>query len=113
MARATPPLLKHLNERAVLEAIRSGAPISRAEIARRTGISKPTVSLALRTLVGNGIVRETSPDPRQRPGAGGDPGPARAALRRGFLRAGAGGGTRTRPRHRRPVPPRRDQRSRR
>jgi predicted NBD/HSP70 family sugar kinase len=61
--RATAPLLKQLNERAVLEAIRSGAPISRAEIARRTGISKPTVSLALRTLVGNGIVRETSPDP--------------------------------------------------
>jgi len=61
--RATAPLLKQLNERSVLEAIRTGAPISRAEIARRTGISKPTVSLALRTLVGNGIVRETSPDP--------------------------------------------------
>lgn len=61
--RARAPLLKHLNERAVLEAIRAGAPISRAEIARRTGISKPTVSLALRTLVGTGVVRETSPDP--------------------------------------------------
>lgn len=63
MARATPPLLKHLNERAVLEAIRGGAPISRAEIARRTGISKPTVSLALRALHGQGLVRETEPDP--------------------------------------------------
>src|SRR5262245_49026494 len=60
---AIPPLLKHMNARTVFEAIRSGAPISRAEIARRTGISKPTVSLALRTLVRNGIVRETSPDP--------------------------------------------------
>ena len=63
MARATPPLLKHLNERAVLEAIRGGAPISRAEIARRTGISKPTVSLALRALHAQGLVRETEPDP--------------------------------------------------
>ena len=61
--RATPPLLKHLNERAVLEAIRGGAPISRAEIARRTGISKPTVSLALRALLKQGVVRETEPDP--------------------------------------------------
>ena len=61
--QATPPLLKRLNERAVLEAIRDGAPISRAEIARRTGISKPTVSLALRTLLHTGVVRETAPDP--------------------------------------------------
>ena len=45
--RATPPLLRALNERTVLEAIREGAPISRAEISRRSGISKPTVSLAL------------------------------------------------------------------
>src|SRR3954447_26129687 len=63
--RATPPLLKHLNERAVLEAIRGGAPISRAEIARRTGISKPTVSLALRALHSQGLVRETAPDPNR------------------------------------------------
>src|SRR5947209_3264427 len=60
---ATPPLLKQLNERTVLEAIRDGAPISRAEIARRTGISKPTVSLALRSLVATGVVRETEGDP--------------------------------------------------
>src|SRR5438874_3735420 len=60
---ATPPLLKQLNERAVLETIRTGAPISRAEIARRTGISKPTVSLALRALLAGGVVRETAPDP--------------------------------------------------
>jgi predicted NBD/HSP70 family sugar kinase len=63
MPRATPPLLKQLNERAVLDAIRDGAPISRAEIARRTGISKPTVSLALRSLLDTGVVRETEPDP--------------------------------------------------
>ena len=63
LTRATPPLLKHLNERTVLEAIRAGAPISRAEISRRVGISKPTVSLALRSLEDAGLVREASAGP--------------------------------------------------
>src|ERR671932_2393166 len=61
--RATAPLLKDLNERTVLEAIRAGAPISRAEISRRAGISKPTVSLALRSLLDAGLVREASAAP--------------------------------------------------
>ena len=60
---ALPPLLKDMNERTVLETIRSGAPISRAEISRRAGISKPTVSLALQALLEAGLVRETQPDP--------------------------------------------------
>jgi predicted NBD/HSP70 family sugar kinase len=63
MIPAIPPLLKSLNERTVLEAIRSGAPISRAEISRRAGISKPTVSLALQSLVEVGLVREVDHDP--------------------------------------------------
>jgi len=60
--RATPPLLKDLNERTVLDAIRSYAPVSRAEISRRVGISKPTVSLALQSLLEARLVRETAPD---------------------------------------------------
>src|SRR4051794_27884355 len=60
--RATPPLLKHLNERTVLDAIRSYAPVSRAEISRRGGISKPTVSLALQSLLETGLVREATHD---------------------------------------------------
>ena len=68
---ATPPLLKRLNEETVLDTIRSGAPISRAEIARRAGISKPTVSLALRTLLEAGLVREATDGP---------PGPTYGAL---------------------------------
>ena len=60
---ALPPLLKHLNERTVLEAIRGGAPISRAEISRRAGISKPTVSLALQSLLEAGLVREATSEP--------------------------------------------------
>jgi predicted NBD/HSP70 family sugar kinase len=59
--RATPPLLKDLNERTVLDAIRSYAPVSRAEISRRVGISKPTVSQALQSLLRAGLVRETEP----------------------------------------------------
>jgi predicted NBD/HSP70 family sugar kinase len=55
---ATPAMLRALNERTVLEAIREAAPISRAEISRRVGISKPTVSLALRSLVDARLVRE-------------------------------------------------------
>jgi len=61
--RATPTLLKHLNERTVLEAIRASSPISRAEISRRAGISKPTVSLALQSLVDAGLVREARRGP--------------------------------------------------
>src|SRR5213593_3532212 len=61
--RAIPPLLKDLNERTVLETIRAGAPISRAEISRRAGISKPTVSLALQSLVDAGLVREAGRGP--------------------------------------------------
>ena len=64
--RRIPPLLKDLNERTVLETIRAGAPISRAEISRRAGISKPTVSLALQSLLDAG--------PRAR---GGAPAPGR------------------------------------
>ena len=67
---AIPPLLKHLNERTVFETIRSAAPISRAEISRRAGISKPTVSLALQSLLDAGLVRETDAEPgRPRYGA--------------------------------------------
>jgi len=60
---ATPQLLKRLNEEAVLETIREGAPISRAQISRRAGISKPTVSLALQALRDAGLVREAADAP--------------------------------------------------
>src|SRR2546430_9824706 len=60
--RPSPPHVKSLNGRTVLDAMRSYAPVSRAEISRRVGISKPTVSLALRSLLDAGLVRETEPD---------------------------------------------------
>lgn len=58
---ATPSLLKMLNERLVLDVIRVSSPISRAEIARRTGISKPTVSAAIEELLQRKLVRLTEP----------------------------------------------------
>jgi predicted NBD/HSP70 family sugar kinase len=62
-AKAVPALLRALNERTVLDAVRESGPISRAEVARQTGISRPTVSLVLRSLVEDGLVRETEHDP--------------------------------------------------
>jgi predicted NBD/HSP70 family sugar kinase len=62
-AKAVPALLRALNERTVLDAVRAEGPISRAELARRTGISRPTVSLVLRSLLEDGLVRETAHDP--------------------------------------------------
>ena len=61
--KAVPGLLKRINEREVLETIRARAPISRAEISRRAGISKPTVSLALQSLLASGLVREAERPP--------------------------------------------------
>jgi predicted NBD/HSP70 family sugar kinase len=61
--KAVPALLRTLNERAVLDTVRSTGPISRAEVARQTGISRPTVSLVLRSLLEDGLVRETAHDP--------------------------------------------------
>src|SRR5437763_7789569 len=62
-SRPTPTPLRDLNERTVLETIRAGSPISRAEIARRSGISKPTVSLALESLLQADLVREATDRP--------------------------------------------------
>jgi predicted NBD/HSP70 family sugar kinase len=62
-AAAIPPLLKDLNQRTVLETIRASAPVSRAEISRRVGISKPTVSLAIQSLLDSGLVREAAEGP--------------------------------------------------
>jgi predicted NBD/HSP70 family sugar kinase len=54
----TPSLLRAINERAVLECVRRVGPVSRAQIARETALSKPTVSQALSALFAAGLVRE-------------------------------------------------------
>jgi predicted NBD/HSP70 family sugar kinase len=55
---ARPQLLRALNEQLLLQHIRLLGPISRAELARMSGLSKPTVSLALANVERSGLVRE-------------------------------------------------------
>ena len=55
---ARPQLLRALNEQLLLQHIRHLGPISRAELARMSGLSKPTVSLALANVERSGLVRE-------------------------------------------------------
>jgi predicted NBD/HSP70 family sugar kinase len=67
----TPRLLRTINERALLEHLRALGPTSRAQLARDTGLSKPTVSNALANLERAGLVRVVGHAPS---------GPGRAAL---------------------------------
>src|SRR5256885_16552207 len=53
----TPSLLRAINERSLLEYLRSHGPTSRAQLARATGLSKPTVSQALAGLEDARLVR--------------------------------------------------------
>jgi predicted NBD/HSP70 family sugar kinase len=52
-------MLRSLNARAVLETIAGSGPLTRADIARQTGLSKPTVTVALTSLMEHGAVRES------------------------------------------------------
>lgn len=54
---STTALLRVINERAALEQIRRHGPVSRPELAKLTGLSKPTISLALADLERVGLVR--------------------------------------------------------
>jgi predicted NBD/HSP70 family sugar kinase len=54
---ARPALIRALNEQLLLDHIRSTGPYSRADLARLSGLSKPTVSLALANLERAGLVR--------------------------------------------------------
>jgi predicted NBD/HSP70 family sugar kinase len=54
----TPRLLRAINERTILDLIHNQGPLSRAQVARVSGLSKPTVSLALTGLLDAQLVRE-------------------------------------------------------
>ena len=54
---ARPSLIRAMNEQLLLEYIRQRGPCSRAELARVSGLSKPTVSLALDNVERAGLVR--------------------------------------------------------
>ncbi len=73
-------LLRTMNARAVLELIHREGPLARSDISAATGLSKTTVSFALSSLLGAGVLDETGhtsgrPGPgavlyRVRPGSG-------------------------------------------
>jgi predicted NBD/HSP70 family sugar kinase len=54
----TPSLLRAINARTILELIQRTGPVSRAQVARDSGLSKPTVSLGLAALLEARLVRE-------------------------------------------------------
>ncbi len=54
-----PQLLGRMTQRAVVEALKSQGPISRADIARITGISPTTVSSAVTQVLNAGYIEET------------------------------------------------------
>ena len=57
--------LRTLNSTTVFNAIRLHAPISRAQLSREVGLTRPTVSSALVTLKQAGLIRESRPIPDQ------------------------------------------------
>jgi predicted NBD/HSP70 family sugar kinase len=58
MPRVEPTLLHKINQRAILETILQHGPSSRADIARYSGISAPTVSKAVASLLEHGLLEE-------------------------------------------------------
>jgi predicted NBD/HSP70 family sugar kinase len=61
---ATLTTVRATNATVALEAIRRNQPLSRAEVARQTGMTRPTASAALDLLLAAGLVREVDP-PRE------------------------------------------------
>ena len=51
-------LMRELNERIVLSLLRQQGPISRAELARRSNLSRSTVSSIIATLLASDVVHE-------------------------------------------------------
>jgi predicted NBD/HSP70 family sugar kinase len=58
LTAGTPSLLRAMNARTILDLVQRSGPITRAEVARASGLSKPTVSLGLAALLEAGLVRE-------------------------------------------------------
>src|SRR5690242_4414566 len=58
MPRIEPTLLHKINQRTILEIILQRGPSSRADLVRHSGISAPTVSRAVATLLEQGLLEE-------------------------------------------------------
>jgi predicted NBD/HSP70 family sugar kinase len=55
-------LLREMTDRAVLDRVFADGRVTRAELAARTGISKPTISESVRRLEAGGVLRPTGQD---------------------------------------------------
>ena len=55
----TPQYIRNLNENLIMDALITQGSMSRADISRQTGLSKPTVSSAVEHLIGRNLVKET------------------------------------------------------
>lgn len=64
----SPQLMRQLNLQAVLRVVRESGAISRTEISRRTGLSKPTVREVVEALLAAGYVVASGKSDRARPG---------------------------------------------
>lgn len=65
---AVPSLLRELNEKSVLNTLRTHGALHAAEIARHIGLSKPTTADILRSLIETGLIQEYTPgeeDPKR------------------------------------------------
>ncbi|KKB74046.1 MULTISPECIES: ROK family transcriptional regulator [Bacillus] len=60
MQRGTFQLMKSVNKSIILNKIRTSEPISRAQIAKETGITPPTVSSIVKELIEQGLVTESA-----------------------------------------------------
>ncbi|HLR09092.1 MAG TPA: ROK family transcriptional regulator [Bacillota bacterium] len=60
MQRGTFQLMKSVNKSLVLNKIRTSEPISRAQIAKETNLTPPTVSNIVKELIHEGMVREST-----------------------------------------------------
>jgi predicted transcriptional regulator len=58
---AIPSLMREINERRVIDTLRSKGALHAAEIARLIGLSKPTTADILRDLVDYDLIREVEP----------------------------------------------------
>jgi predicted NBD/HSP70 family sugar kinase len=58
VATAQPQLLSQINERSVLRVLQSTGPCSRADVTRQLGVTAPTVSKAVASLLRSGLLEE-------------------------------------------------------
>ncbi|WP_370948401.1 ROK family protein [Amycolatopsis sp. cg5] len=59
----TGSLVKELNSQAVYQAVRQLHPVSRAQLARELGTSKPTTGRSIETLLAAGLIQQAPPPP--------------------------------------------------